>query len=116
MLRWMITSLGPGEQEGCAESDRSYDPMSCGVWMSHAPIPLCPFTKNKPKRKVCYVWDAAAFMATGALRLLDSFSYSGQGWGLCSHRGKLVMSSDSTTLVERDPATFEVTREFTVRM
>lgn len=65
---------------------------------------------------MCYVWDAAAFVATGALQSLGSFSYSGAGWGLCSHRGKLVMSSGSTTLVERDPATFEVTREFTVRM
>ena len=55
-------------------------------------------------------------MASGVLRSIGTLSYSGQGWGLCDYRGSLIMSNGSATLVERDPATFEVTRQFTVRM
>lgn len=35
--------------------------------------------------------------------------YEGEGWGLCTREGSLVMSNGSDTLTFRDPATFEIT-------
>ena len=40
--------------------------------------------------------------------VLDTFRYSGQGWGLCYDGTRLVMSDGSDTLTFRDPATFAV--------
>lgn len=37
-------------------------------------------------------------------------SYDGEGWGLCTSSGSLVMSDGSSTLKFRDPTTFEETR------
>src|SRR5690625_2714190 len=37
-----------------------------------------------------------------------SFSYSGEGWGLCFNGEQLVMSDGSSTLQFRDPHTFEL--------
>ncbi|MBF6332550.1 glutaminyl-peptide cyclotransferase [Nocardia transvalensis] len=35
--------------------------------------------------------------------------YDGEGWGLCTRRGRIVMSNGTSTLTFRDPATFAVT-------
>jgi len=40
--------------------------------------------------------------------VLDTFRYSGQGWGLCFDGRRLVMSDGTGTLTFRDPATFAV--------
>ncbi len=40
--------------------------------------------------------------------VLDTFRYSGEGWGLCFDGTRLVMSDGSDTLTFRDPATFAV--------
>jgi glutaminyl-peptide cyclotransferase len=54
------------------------------------------------------VWDSATF------ELLGTFSYEGEGWGLCFDGRRLVMSDGSDRLVFRDPTTFEVTGDIHV--
>lgn len=55
------------------------------------------------KDGVALAWDPDTFDLEG------SYSYAGQGWGLCSDGSRLVMSDGSDTLTFRDPATFAVT-------
>lgn len=56
------------------------------------------------KEGVAYVYDA------GTLALLDSLRYPGEGWGLTTDGGSLVMSDGSDSLRFLDPATFRVLR------
>ena len=49
---------------------------------------------------VALVYNADTFEQT------DTFSYEGQGWGLCFDGEELVMSDGSATLTRRDPETF----------
>jgi glutamine cyclotransferase len=49
------------------------------------------------------------------LALVDSFAYSGEGWGLATDGALLVMSDGTATLRRLDPRTFEVVGEVTVR-
>lgn len=48
------------------------------------------------------VYDAGTFEQTG------TFSYEGEGWGLCYDGTRLIMSDGSDVLTIRDPETFEV--------
>ncbi|MEV6340142.1 glutaminyl-peptide cyclotransferase [Nocardia vinacea] len=41
-------------------------------------------------------------------------SYDGEGWGLCTRAGKLVMSNGTDTLTFRDPVTFAATGTVTL--
>jgi glutamine cyclotransferase len=54
------------------------------------------------KDGLALVWDAATLTQTG------SFSYTGEGWGLCNDGTRLVMSDGSSDLTFRDLATFSV--------
>jgi glutaminyl-peptide cyclotransferase len=58
---------------------------------------------------VGFVYDRASF------RLLRTFTYAGEGWGLADDGRQLVMSDGTPTLRFLDPATFAVTRRVTVR-
>jgi len=58
---------------------------------------------------VGFVYDRASF------RLLRTFTYAGEGWGLADDGRQLVMSDGTPTLRFLDPATFTVTRRITVR-
>lgn len=58
---------------------------------------------------VGYIYDAAT------LTPLDSFSYTGQGWGLATDGESLIMTDGSATLRFLDPATFAVVREVTIQ-
>ncbi|MGH7502170.1 MAG: glutaminyl-peptide cyclotransferase [Longimicrobiales bacterium] len=49
------------------------------------------------------------------LALVDSFEYSGEGWGLTTDGTSLVMSDGSANLKYIDPATFTVTKTVSVR-
>lgn len=53
-------------------------------------------------------YDADTFEPTG------TFTYGGEGWGLCYDGSSLYMTNGSSTLYERDAATFEVIDEVTV--
>lgn len=58
---------------------------------------------------VAYVYDAET------LDLLDSLRYQGEGWGLATDGGSLIMTDGSATLRFRDPETFAVRREVTIQ-
>ena len=55
-----------------------------------------------------FVYDRASF------KLLRTFTYQGEGWGLTDDGRQLVMSDGSSTLRFLDPVTFAVTRRLTV--
>lgn len=50
---------------------------------------------------LAYAWDAQTF------ELLSTWTYDGEGWGLCFDEQRLVMSDGSSRLVFRDALTFE---------
>jgi glutamine cyclotransferase len=54
------------------------------------------------KEGTAFVWDA------DTLAPLGTFSYAGEGWGLCFDGTRLVMSDGSASLTFRDPGTFGV--------
>jgi glutamine cyclotransferase len=56
-----------------------------------------------------YVYDATT------LRLVDSFPYEGEGWGLTSDGTSLIMSDGTETLRFIDPRTYRVIRRVVVR-
>jgi glutaminyl-peptide cyclotransferase len=62
------------------------------------------------RERTAYVYDATTF------RVLDTFSYDTEGWGLCFDGTQLVMSDGSGTLYLRDPDTFELRDEIDVRL
>lgn len=53
------------------------------------------------KEETAFVWDAET------LAPLGTFSYAGEGWGLCALEDRLVMSDGSSWLTFRDRTTFE---------
>lgn len=61
------------------------------------------------KSGVGYVYDAAT------IALADSFSYTGEGWGLATDGSSLIMSDGSAKLRYLNPQSFAVIRELTVR-
>lgn len=54
------------------------------------------------KDGVAYQWDRDTFAPLG------TFSYAGEGWGLCYDGTRLVMSDGTPTLTFRDPTTFAI--------
>ena len=61
------------------------------------------------KHGEAYTYDRDSF------RRGPTFSYSGEGWGLCHNGTELVMSDGSARLTFRGPATFRAVREMVVR-
>ncbi len=59
---------------------------------------------------IAFVYDIHTFDP------LDSFTYEGEGWGLCYDGERLVMSDGGPSLEFRDPETFEVLGEVPVTM
>ena len=60
--------------------------------------------------QTAYVYDAESF------EVLETFSYEGEGWGLCTDGRHLIMSDGSSQLVFRDPKTFAVQRRLAVSL
>ena len=58
---------------------------------------------------IAFVYDRATF------RLLRTFSYTGEGWGLTHDAKSLILSDGTATLRFFDPATFKEVRRITVR-
>lgn len=56
---------------------------------------------------ICYVYDMD-------FNLLNEFSYTGQGWGLCNDGKHLLMSNGTDQIVWRDPKTFEIVKSIYV--
>ncbi len=61
-------------------------------------------------RLIWLTWQAgtATVHHRDTLEQTGSFTYSGEGWGLCHDGDRLVMSDGSNTLTFRHPKTFEV--------
>lgn len=57
----------------------------------------------------CFVYDRETF------ELEETFSYETEGWGLTTDGERLIMSDGSSTLVFRDPETFEEVGHVDVR-
>jgi len=53
------------------------------------------------REQMALVWDIET------LKVVDQFSYEGEGWGICFADSRLIMSDGSSRLTFRDPATFE---------
>lgn len=60
------------------------------------------------KSGIAFVYDVDSF------DLKRTYSYSGEGWGLCFDGESLFMSNGSDRLTKRDPQTFEVLGEIQV--
>ena len=54
------------------------------------------------KEEIAFIWDA------GTLELLGSYTYEGEGWGLCAFADRFVMSNGSSRLTFRHLETFGV--------
>jgi glutaminyl-peptide cyclotransferase len=61
------------------------------------------------KAGVAFVYDLER------LDVLREFQYSGEGWGLCYDGSALFMSDGTSTIVRRDPTTFEVLSQIDVK-
>jgi glutamine cyclotransferase len=61
------------------------------------------------QENVAFVYDAESFDQIG------TFSYEGEGWGLCHDGQRLVMCDGTATLVFRDEDSFEPVGEVVVR-
>lgn len=59
---------------------------------------------------VAYRYDADTF------DLVDSYTYDGEGWGLCHDGEQLAMSDGTATLDFRNPDTFEIVRSVDVTL
>lgn len=53
-----------------------------------------------------HVWSLAELTAGTATAPVSTFTYDGEGWGLCADRGVLVMSDGSASLQRRSPVDF----------
>ncbi|MBA4198434.1 MAG: glutamine cyclotransferase [Chitinophaga sp.] len=56
------------------------------------------------KENKCFVYDAKTF------KLLNTFTYEGQGWGMTNNGKEIIMDSGSNILFYRNPETFAVTK------
>lgn len=59
------------------------------------------------KAQICYMYDMQ-------FNPIGSFTYSGEGWGLCNNGKDLIMSNGSNEIVWRNPRTFEVVKTLQV--
>jgi glutamine cyclotransferase len=62
------------------------------------------------RNEVAHAWDLETF------ELVESFSYAGEGWGLCFDGSQLVMSDGSDRLTFRDPDTFDAVGSISVTL
>ncbi len=62
------------------------------------------------REQIARVYDA------DTLEQVDSFTYEGEGWGLCDQPDRLIMSDGTPTLTQRDRDTFEVLGTVTVTL
>lgn len=71
------------------------------------------------KSKIALVWDLAISTPPNSIppqpTPAKTFSYEGEGWGLCSDEEFLYMSNGTTTITLRNPETFEMVDEIIVR-
>jgi glutaminyl-peptide cyclotransferase len=91
---------------GAIEKNQALDSMFFGEGLTRIDRTLIQLTYTTG---VAIVYDLDTFAE------LSRLTYTGQGWGLCYDGTDLVMSNGSDKLAFRDPVTFAVRREVTVR-
>jgi glutamine cyclotransferase len=60
--------------------------------------------------QVAFIYDLKTFATIG------SFSYSGEGWGLCFDGAQFFQTDGSATIWVRDAATFQVVRQLSISL
>lgn len=60
------------------------------------------------QQHTCFVYDK------NSLELLDTYTYTGEGWGLCNDGEYLIMSDGTERLYFRDPETFAIRKTMEV--
>lgn len=60
------------------------------------------------KNQTCFVYNEAAFSQD------TTFSYPGEGWGICNDGKSLIMSDGTERLIFRNPKTFEAQKTISV--
>ncbi len=81
-------------------------------------LALVPGEDGAPDRLIQLTWrEGEAFVYNREdFTLLDTFTYEGEGWGLC-YDGEALYHSDGTPLIQvRDPDTFDVLETYTVTL
>jgi glutamine cyclotransferase len=59
--------------------------------------------------------ENTAFVYNLDFKLINKFSYQGEGWGLSNNGKLLIMSNGSQYIYFRDPKTFEITKKIEVK-
>jgi len=96
-----LVDLATGRVTRRVSVDRRYFAEGLAAWGPH----LVQLTWETG---IAFVYDRATF------KLLRTFTYQGEGWGLADDGRQLVMSDGTPTLRFLDPVTFAVTRRVTV--
>ncbi|MBA3606468.1 MAG: glutaminyl-peptide cyclotransferase [Actinomycetota bacterium] len=97
---------------GYGESSlREVDPDS-GAVIRQVAVPAALFAEGLAlvdDRLIQLTWkeNTALVYDVDTFEQVDTFSYGGEGWGLCATDNALFMSDGSGRLTERDPVTFE---------
>lgn len=94
-------------ETGRADAVRGLEPQYFGEGLALANDQLIQLTWQE---QVAFVYDRASLEPVG------SFSYDGEGWGLCFDGSRLIMSDGSATLSFRDPGTFALLGTVEVRL
>ncbi|MEU8897939.1 glutaminyl-peptide cyclotransferase [Nocardia sp. NPDC048505] len=94
--------------------------LATGAELAHATVPG-DFFGEGITRAGSTLWQLTWKERTAYARDPDSLAvrgqatYDGEGWGLCTRAGRLVMSNGTGTLTFRDPASFAVTGSVDLR-
>ncbi|GAB4582955.1 glutaminyl-peptide cyclotransferase [Nocardia sp. IFM 10818] len=88
--------------------------LATGAELARADLPVPLFGEGITRAgnllwQVTYHDGLAIARDPGTLAEIRRASYAGEGWGLCTRDGRIVMSDGSATLTFRDPETFAPT-------
>ncbi|WP_109525279.1 MULTISPECIES: glutaminyl-peptide cyclotransferase [Nocardia] len=113
--RVLYESTGMSGESGVRATD-----LGTGAELARAELPA-PYFGEGVTRAGDTLWqitwkDRVAFARDPVtLAVRRQVTYEGEGWGLCTRAGRLVMSDGTDTLTFRDPETFAPTGTVTLR-
>jgi glutamine cyclotransferase len=96
------TDLQTGKPLQEVKMDKAY--FGEGITMLNGKIYQMTYREHK-----CFVYDAKTF------KLLNTFTYDGEGWGMTNDGKYIIMDDGSNHLYYRDPATFQVVKTISVQ-
>ncbi len=120
-LFWQAGTLYESSGQYAKSNLRQVDPQT-GKVLRRLEIPADDFGEGIAlvgDRLIELTWKehTAFIFALPSLKQIGSYSYAGEGWGLCTDAsGRLLMSDGSATITVRDPDTFEIVRQFQVTL